>query len=78
MLGSVGNAVVGTSAGASGVISALDPLADDSLPGWFSQYGNGFERIRFTGLGRVAWKATLPPGGKTCVTLDYAWHYFTR
>ena len=67
-----------TAAGASGVISALDPLADDSLPGWFSQYGNGFERIRFTGLGRVAWKATLPPGGKTCDTLDYAWHYYTR
>ena len=67
-----------TSAGSSGVVSALDPLADDSLPGWFGQYGNGFERIRFTGLGRVAWKATLPPGGKTCITLDYAWHYFTR
>jgi hypothetical protein len=60
-----------------GSISALDPLADDSVPDWLGSYG-GFERIRFTGLGKIFWKATLPPGGKTCVTLDYTWHYFTR
>ncbi|MGC4042397.1 MAG: hypothetical protein QM758_01180 [Armatimonas sp.] len=60
-----------------GVISALDPLADDNVPGWLGSYG-GFDRIRFTGLGKIAWKTTLPPGGKTCVNLDYTWHYFTR
>ncbi len=60
-----------------GTISALDPLADDSVPDWLGSYG-GFERIRFTGLGKIFWRATLPPGGKTCVSLDYTWHYFTR
>ena len=66
------------SATASGAVAALDPLADDSLPGWLGQIGNSLDRIRFTGLGKIFWKATLPAGGKTCVNLDYAWHYFTR
>ena len=39
----------------------LDPLADDLMPGWWSNYGNYAERIRFTGLGRIFWKQTLPP-----------------
>lgn len=60
-----------------GAISALDPLADDSIPSWLGSYG-GFDRIRFTGLGKIMWKTSLPPGGKTCINLDYTWHYFTR
>lgn len=61
-----------------GVASVLDPLADDELPGWWGSYGGIAERTRFTGLGKVTWKATLPPGGKSPVALRYAWHWFTR
>jgi hypothetical protein len=62
---------------ADGAASALDPFGDDALPSWIGQYGAAQERLRFTGLGKVFWKRTLPPAGNPR-TLEYAWHYFVR
>ena len=67
-----------TEADSKGEVVTLDPLGDDSLPDWLAYYGNLGDRLQFTGLGKITWTTTLPPGGKTCVTLGYHWHYFTR
>jgi hypothetical protein len=61
---------------ASGSVAALDPYDDDTLPDWLNQYDAG-TRIALTGLGKVTWTVTVPPGG-VCKNLDYSWHYFVR
>jgi len=62
-------------AGQAGMPTALDPFGDDTLPDWLSQYNA--DRIRFTGLGKITWKQTVPAGG-VCLNLGYNWHYFVR